>query len=478
MKAIASVFTVLVGLSALNGARAQYPGLPAEGQSGMSAVSVPGGAQNPLMSGIPSGTATGRVLSLTLKDAVDRGLRFNLGIILGQQSIRAVRSSRLRALSGLLPHVTAETSEVVQQVNLASVGFGGFPNVPQIIGPFSVFDVRASLSQSLDLSKISEVRAGTENVKATEHNYQHTRDQVALICLQLYMEAAAGGSRVEASQAQLKTAKALYDLAVSRRSAGFIPGIEVLRSQVQMQVQQQRLILAENDFAKLKLALAEAIGLPMGQEFELADQVTYTPLAPITLEDALKDAYQNRGDYQSLQSQVKAAEEARRAAARKKLPSFDFDANYGVIGQRPFMSHGTFFIGMNLRIPVFEGRETESKILAADAQLEQQKADLESLRARIYYEIRAAFLDLKSSGDRVLVAKSNLDLAGEQVAQAQDRFAAGVVSNIEVVLAQDTLALATEDYISSLYGHNLAKVNLAQALGMAASGYEKFLKGK
>ena len=478
MKAITSILTVLVTLCALNSARAQYPGARSEGQSRMSAIPAPGGSQNPLLAGIPSGVPTGNVLSLTLKDAVDRGLRYNLGIMLGQQSVRAAQSSRLRALSGLLPHITAETSEVVQQVNLASFGFTGLPNVPQIVGPFSVFDVRARLSQSLDFSRISEVRAGTENVNATERSYQNIRDQVALVCLQLYMQAAAGSSRVEASRAQLKTAKALYDLAVSRRSAGFIPGIEVLRSQVQMQAQQQRLILAENEFAKQKLALAQAIGLPLGQEFELADQVTYTPLVPITPEDALQDAYNNRADYQSLQAQVKAAEELRKASVRQKLPSLDLNANYGDIGQRPFMSHGSFFIGMSLRIPIFQGRETESRILAADAQLEQQKADLESLHARIYYEIQSAFLDLKSSADRVSVAKSNLDLAGEQVAQAQDRFAAGVVSNIEVVLAQDTLALATEDYISSLYAHNLAKVNLAQALGMAASGYEKFLRGK
>jgi outer membrane protein TolC len=418
------------------------------------------------------------VLSLTLKDAVDRGLRYNLSISLGQQGIRAAQSARLRALSGLLPHIAMETSEVVQQMNLASVGISGLSNIPQVVGPFSVFDVRARLSQSLDFSKISEIRAGTENVHASEHSYQNTRDQVALVCLQLYMQAAAGNSRVEASQAQLKTAKALYDLALSRRSAGLIPGIEVLRSQVQMQAQQQRLILAENDFAKFKLSLAQAIGLPMGQEFELADRVTYTPTAPISLEDALKDAYRNRGDYQSLQSQVKATEEARKAAVRKRLPNLDLDANYGDIGQRPFMSHGTFFLGLSLHIPIFQGRETESRILAADAQLEQQKADLESLRARIYYEIRSALLDLQSSGDRVLVAKSNLDLAGEQVGQAQDRFAAGVVSNIEVVLAQDTLALATEDYIASLYGHSFAKVSLAQAMGMAANGYEKLLTGK
>lgn len=478
MKAIANVLTILVAFCALNNAQAQYAAASSEGQGRMPAIPAPGGLQNPLLAGIPSGVSTANVLSLSLKDAVDRGLRYNLGIALGQQSIRAAQSSRLRALSELLPHLTAETSEVVQQVNLASVGFSGLPNIPQLVGPFAVFDMRARLSQSLDFSKISEVRAGTKKVIAAESSYQNTRDQVAVACLQLYMQAAAGSSRVEASRSQLKTARALYDLAVSRRSAGFIPGIEVLRSQVQMQVQQQRLILSENEFAKQKLALAQAIGLPMGQEFELTDQAAYAPLSSITLDDALRDAYNNRGDYQSVQAQVKAAEEARKAAVKQKLPSLDLNANYGDIGQRPLMSHGSFFIGMSLRIPIFQGRETESKILAADALLEQQKADLESLHARIYYEIRSAFLDLQSSADRVSVAKSSLDLAGEQVAQAQDRFAAGVVSNIEVVLAQDTLALATEDYISSLHAHNLAKVSLAQALGMAASGYEKILRGK
>lgn len=478
MKSIPRTLAVLVTLCALNSARAQYPGIPSEVQSRVTAVLAPGGLQNLLLSGIPSGVPTGSVLSLTFKDAVERGLRYNLGIMVSQQSIRAAQSSRLRALSGLLPHISAETSEVGQQVNLASVGFTSLPNVPQIVGPFSVFDIRARLSQTLDFSKISEVHTGTENVNATERTYKNTRDQVALVCLQLYMQAVAGSSRVDASRAQLKTAKTLYDLAVSRRSAGFIPGIEVLRSQVQMQAQQQRLILAENEFAKQKLTLAQAIGLPLGQEFELTDRVTYTPLAPITLEDALKDAYQNRGDYQALEAQVKAAEEARKAASRQRLPIVDLDANYGDIGQRPTMSHGTFFVGATLRIPIFQGRETESKILAADAQLEQQRADLGSLRARIYYEMRSAFLDLNSAGDRVSVAKNSLDLADEQVAQAQDRFAAGVVSNIEVVLAQDTLAVATEDYISSLYAHNLAKVNLAQALGVTAGGYEKYLRGK
>ena len=479
MKPILSVLSVAIILGASSSSSAQYAGASMQGQSMAGGALFQGGPQNPLLGGVSAGAPTPGVLPLSLKDAVDRGLRYNLGVLLGQQNVRAAQSSRLRALSSLLPHVTARTSEAVLQVNLAGQGFPGFPGIPMILGPFSVFDTRILLSQSLlNMSALSELRAGTENLNASEHSYKNTRDLVVLVCVQLYMQAVAGSSRIEANQTQLKTAQALYELAVSRRSAGFIPGIEVLRAQVQMQTQRQRLIVTQNDFAKQKLSLAQAIGLPMGQEFQLTDPVSYTPLAAVTLEDALKDAYQYRGDYQSASVQVKSAEDARRAAVAQRAPSLDLNADYGDIGRRPFKSHGSFSLAVSLRIPVFQGRETEARILQADAQLEQRKADLESLRARIYYEVQTAFLDLKSSEERVLVAKSGLDLANQQLLQAQDRFAAGVESNIEVVQAQDALATATENYISSLYTHNIAKASLAAAMGMAESGYEKFLRGK
>jgi outer membrane protein TolC len=292
------------------------------------------------------------------------------------------------------------------------------------------------------------------------------------------MQAVAGDSRIEANEVQLKTAQTLYDLAVSRKSAGFIPGIEVLRAQVQMQAQQQRLIVARNDFAKQKLNLAQAIGLPLGQDFQLADKMSFVPMADVTVEGAEQDAYRNRGDYQSALAQVRAAEDERRSAARQNAPSMNLNADYGDIGQHPTSSHGTFSVALSLRIPVFQGREVEAMIMSANARLAQQKAELESLHARVYYEIQSALLDIKSAEDRVQVAKSNLELANQQVVQAQDRFSSGVESNIEVVQAQDALAAATENYISSLYAHNIAKVYLAQATGMAEAGYDRFLRGK
>lgn len=473
-----------LGLSGPGNARAQSASRRPSREDGRTApaVSVPtpgGGGQSLLFGGVPSGTATAEVLPLSLSDAIDRGLKHNLGQLLGEQSVRAARGARWRALSDLLPNVATSTTETRKQVNLTAFGFSGFPGTASIVGPFNVFDTRVFLSQPvLDFNALNKARAEADNLKAAEYSYKNTRDLVVLVCGNLYWQASAGRSRIEAARAQLNTARALYTLAVDQKNAGMVAGIDVLRAQVELQAQQQRLIVADNEFAKQKLALARAIGLPLGQEFSLTDQISYAPLSAMTLDDALQRAYRDRGDYRSAIARVRAAESARKAAVGEGLPSVDIDADYGDIGSRPGRSHGTFAVAANVRIPIFQGGRVHGNVLEADAVLEQAKAELEDSRARIYYEIRSAFLDLTAADDRVQVAKSAVDLANEQVKQAQDRFAAGVASNIEVVQAQAALAAASESYISSLYAHNVAKGTLAQVLGVAEDAYKMFLRGK
>jgi outer membrane protein TolC len=153
------------------------------------------------------------------------------------------------------------------------------------------------------------------------------------------------------------------------------------------------------------------------------------------------------------------------------------NADYGDIGSRPGKSNGTFTMAATLHVPVFQGGRVRGKVLEADALLRQRRSELDDLRGRIDYDVRRAFLDLKASGDEVQVAESALSLAREQVKQAQDRFSAGVTDSLEVVQAEEALATADENYISSLYNYNLAKGSLARALGMAEQSLKQFLGG-
>jgi len=435
-------------------------------------------AQDRIYPAVPTGKPTNGVISLSLAEAIERGLKHNLAGLLAAESVRLAEAAQQRSRSQLLPNLSAGVSESQQQVNLRALGFGGFPGMKAVVGPFSVFDTRVSLSQSVvDLKALNDSRAGTERVKAAAYSYRNIRDRIVFVCGDLYLHVIAGKSRIEAARTQLQAAQELYDLAVDRKQAGVVPGIEVLRAQVELQAQQQRLIVVENEFAKQKLGLAHAIGLPPGQEFELAEGLSYAALAPITLEQALERAYRDRADYQTALAQVRAAEFAKKAAAAEKLPSFRITAHYGVNGPAPGWSHGNYSLAAGVRIPIYEGGQVEARVLETEAALRQRQAEAADLKGQIYYELQTTFLDLQAAAAKVKVADSAVRLAQEQLNQARDRFSSGVASNIEVVEAQEALAGATESYIFSLYSHNIAKGRLSQTLGAAESSFIQFLRG-
>jgi outer membrane protein TolC len=243
---------------------------------------------------------------------------------------------------------------------------------------------------------------------------------------------------------------------------------------VELQTQQQRLTVVQNDFAKLKIALGRLIGLPPGQEFNLTDAVPFAPVNGLTVEQAIGRAYTNRADLKAAQSQVHAAELAHQGARAERLPTLEVTADYGDIGTAPWSSHGTFAVGGALRFPIWQGGRVRGDVQQADAALEQRRAEYQDLRAHIDADIRSAFLDLTSAASQVAVAESNRRLANDTLTQARDRFAAGVTDTIEVVQAQEAVAAAEQDYIASLYAHNLAKANLARGMGQATQGIKAF----
>jgi outer membrane protein TolC len=255
-----------------------------------------------------------------------------------------------------------------------------------------------------------------------------------------------------------------------------VAAIDVLRARVELQTEQQRLIAAENQLALDKLALARVIGLPKGQAFEVTDSVPYAPLDGITLKEALERAITTRADYLSAKASVRAAELRRQSAAAANYPWLDANADYGDIGSPNFgTSHGTFSVGVTLTVPIFQGTRVRADILEADSVLQQRKAELADLDGQIDEQVRRAFFNLQSSSDLVGVARGNIELAGQTLVQAQDRFAAGVATNLDVVQAQESVAAANQAYIASLYSYNVAKLSLAQAIGVVEQSALQYL---
>jgi len=466
--------------------------IPAAGQAPPATFSSPpprtsGQPPSPagtFLGGVPSGTSTGTTVTITVVDAILRALDHNLGVLTAEQSLGRAQGARWRALSELLPNINGRVSETRQEINLAAFGFGAtvggpFEGIPSIVGPFNVFDARVYLSQSvLDFGALNSKRAEEHNVAAARLTYRSARDFVIHVAGNLYIQALAASARVDAARTQQQTSQALYNQALDLKQGGVIAGIDVLRAEVQLNAQTQRATIAVNEFEKAKLSLARAIGLPLGQPFTLDANLPDLPASDMSLDSAVELAYHTRPDYLAALERIRGAEAERDSVKGSALPSVHVNADYGAIGLTPSDAQSTFAVMGAVNVPIFQGNRTKGRLLEADADLRDRRAEADDLKAAIYYEVRGAYLDLEATAQQLSVAGKARDLAGQQLTQARDRFAAGIASNIEVVQAQDAVAVASEQFIAAQYGYTLAKGALVRGVGSSQETLQQLLGGR
>lgn len=462
----------------------------AQGQpaSGVSATAMPGMTMSPNMDdgsyrgSVPQGTASSTPIPLSLADALDRGLKANLGLLTSDQASREARANRLRALAGLLPRVTGVVSATEQQINLQALGFNvqippsvGF-SIPTIVGPFGYQTAQAQAQIPLfDWTAISNFKASRDSLKAASLSVKNARDIVVLGVGNGYLQIIADAARITATQAQIDADAAVLQNAQRRHEAGTAIGIDVMRSEVELKGRQQALIAAKNQFEKDKLALGRAIGLPPGQDFSVSDPAPSIPLEAMSLQDALVKAYENRSDYQAAKLRASAAQFTVRAAKAERYPTLSANGYYGATGLHLFtQSHGVFTATGTFQFNIFDGGRIRGNILQSEAELRNRRNELDNLRGQIDNDVRNALLDLNSAQAQVDVAKSNLELANQSLTQSRDRFSAGVTNTVEVVQSQQQVAGANESLISAQYQYNIAKVELARAMGVAEQGVKTY----
>ena len=422
--------------------------------------------------------ATAGVLALTLDDAIQRGLRYNLGVILQSSDVKSANGQRLSELQALLPTVTAGANITVEQVNLAAYGLK-FPGIPSVVGPFQVVDFRAYLTQNLvNLQAIQNYVESKHNFQAAKLTADDARDMVVLTVGNAYLLCNADASRITAVEAQIASSKLSLDQATAAHEAGTSPRLDVLRAQVDYQTQQQNLISATNQLAKDKIALARAIGLPLDQQFTISDPVPYASLDTPEAEAAFQQALKQRKDLQADAQRVEAAKAGQKAARDERLPVLNATGDYGDLGTTPGHSHGTFTATGQISAPILQIAKTRGDEAVAAAQRDRVAAKLADDTQQVNADVRDSILDIETASKLVQVAKSNVDLANEALSEAQERFRTGVADNLPVSQALATDQQANDQYIAALYQHNVAKLGLARALGVATTNYKSYLGGK
>jgi outer membrane protein TolC len=423
-------------------------------------------------------------VSLTLSDAIKRGLATNLGPISAANAQSQASANRLQARSDLLPNIALNASETVTQVNLAAYGLSFQPppgssfSIPTVVGPYSYSQLQGTLSQSvLDVVSLRNYKASKQSERAAALSVQDTRELVIFAVTGTYLQTLAASSRLISQQAQVENAQAVYNQAVVRKAAGTNARIDVVRSLVELQTQQQRLSSIESDFRKQRIALARLIGLPLDREVQLRETFSSEQVVLPDVNETVGKAFSRRADLRALEAQVRAAELALSAARAERYPSVTLSGNYGVIGPNPAHTHGVFAVTGGVSVPVWEGGRIKGDIQEAEAVLRQRRAELSDGKRRVEQDLRNALIELQTAMGQVRLATTNRDYANETLTEARDRFSAGVATTVEVVQAQEQVAGAENDYISSLFSLNLAKLSLARATGETENNLPSLLKG-
>lgn len=434
--------------------------------------------------GVTVEQATASPLPLGLDDAIDRGVQHNLQMELARQNQRIVHGQVLTVANNLLPAVTAQAFTQTQMINLAALGFkpsllekfglnpATFPTVVRLDTTGAQFNLDQQL---FNVPAYYLYRSAQKAETAATMTTRNSEGTVVLQVGTQYLRALADASQIENAQALEKADDLVLRQATASHEAGVGTNLDVLRARVQLQTQQQTVINAENTFAKDKIALNRLIGLPAGQELTLTDKTPYSEFAELPIDQAKALAYTRRKDLLSLEAQMEVAERAEKAVKYERLPTLSFGGHYGVLGVTHGLYHGVFAATGSLKVPIFQEGQLRGEREVADAQVSALHQQITSLRVTIEQQIRSAMLDVQSSAQLVKVARSNVDLATEELQQATDRFQAGVADNLPVVQAQAALADAQSTLVQTLYRYNQSKLMLARNTGVVESQYKVYL---
>ncbi|MGD0347968.1 MAG: TolC family protein [Terracidiphilus sp.] len=450
----------------------------------------PTSAANPFYGSVTVQPVTNEPLKLSLDDAIQRGLRNNLGLREAENGEKVLHGLKNEATQEFLPTIWLTGDTGYYMHDLAALGFG-----PKTIAEFTPLfpggKIPAGLSNITrdDLTEgqihysqilfsgpvIQGWKAAVAAERSAYFNKMSARGEVVQQVAIAYLRAIADESQVENANALVAQAQLLLDHVHAAHEAGTAANLDELRARVQLEAQQQALIAAENSQAKDLILLKREIGIDPGQEIALTDPAPYSELAGQTPEEVRALAYRSRQDYQNLQNQAVEFKALHSVYRSERLPTLSFSSFYGTSTVNGAGTHGDWAAAGTLNFPIFREARLRGDEDASKAEVDSVNAQLADLRNHIDEQVRAALLDVSANKQLVDVARSNVDLATRALSDETDRVNAGVDDNLPLVTAQATLATAESNLVESLYQYNVSKLLLARAAGVLEQQYRVYL---
>lgn len=416
---------------------------------------------------------------LTLGEAVRIAARQNASVDGARTRVEAAEARVTQKRSDLLPSLSGAVVERGSTINSATFPID-FPVAPgskplfdpngTILGPVNALDVRARVSQTLyDPAARTRVTASRTSVQAANADVGNIADLAATAAANAYLTVLRSDAVYVARLADSTLAAELVGIAQDQLRAGTGVALDVTRARSQLTGARAQLIVARNERDRTRIDLARTLNLPPVR-FELVDSLATLPGNETLNEGAAMDAaLHNRKDIQSLDLQAHAARQQADAIRGERLPSVGVFADEG-LSQRNGRSYlPTYDWGIQLSVPIFDGFRREGRVAEQVSVARDLEIRAKDLRSQVDADVRSATLNLRSSAEAVAASRERLSLAEQEVAQARERFQAGVSGNADVITASVTLNVARTQLVDALTSYQASRVALARAQGSIAT---------
>jgi outer membrane protein len=427
----------------------------------------------------PARAQTPAPVSLSLGDAARLAAKQNGTAVAARFRAEQAGARVTQHRADLLPNVSASALENGRTLNTATFGID-FPTATgqppvfdpngELQGPVNTLDTRAHFSQSLfDPAAIARVRSARASATASDLDADAAAEQAASNAAVAYVRAARAEAQLGARVADSTLAEDLLRIARDQLTAGVGVGLDVTRAQSQLATIRAQLIAARNDRGRTRLELLRQLGLPLDTRLTLVDS-----LAGLWFEDslpsedqAIAQALRTRPDLRSVDAQLTAIERQLGAVRSERLPSVAAFGDYGAIGKNGGSMIGTYNWGVQLSLPIFDGLRRDGRVEEQAALRGEVDVRRRDLREQASVEVRTALLDLASAREAVAAARERVRLAEQEVAQASERFRAGVAGNADVFTASVSLNGARTQVVDALASYQTARISLARSQGSA-----------
>lgn len=423
------------------------------------------GAAAPVSLSAQADTAAPIPARLSLIEAIRLGRARGVSETLARLNVRVVNARIGQRRADLLPTIAGSANISRRTINLEEFGF---PGITGVTDPFNVIAFQIRGQQAiLDPAAMARVRAARDTATAAGLDAQAVGEASAANAGLAYLRVLSADETVRAREADSLIAGSLFEQAHQLVTAGVSAAIDATRGEVGVASVQTQLEVARNARDRARLELLRVLDAPADTPLELTDSLVGGDVAiPSTAAEAVAFARAHRPELAAEHARTAAAERSLAAIRLESLPTLGAGGSYQQSGTGLGRLAGSYQLQLQLNVPILDGFRRQNRAAEQRARVEAQALRERDLGNAIETDAREAILDLASARQQVTLAGTRVRLAEQELAQARERFRAGVAGSVETTNAQSSVIAARDVLIQARVAFGTARIFAYRALGV------------